>query len=183
MFSRVQCRDHQTFTTTETILFPTMAQIGGPFQLAVPGSLSADRPTGRSQTKCCDGRDLLDTPPSATSAAAAATIACKNSGPECQGSSPAAPRQMCCGGDGRAACICCFFPLTGRVCSKRSLCTPRQSERLLRYTVEEHLTSPEINRKRHSRTLCGATIMAATGYRLTSFATGCLLVAELKTCL
>ena len=43
MFGLARCRDHQTFTTTKTSRkFPTMPKIDGPFQPAVPGSLSAN---------------------------------------------------------------------------------------------------------------------------------------------
>ena len=49
---------------------------------------------------------------------------------------------------------CCFFPLTGCVCSKRSLCTSHQRETTINTSVEGHLTSPVINRKSHCRSLC-----------------------------
>ena len=54
MLGRVQCRDHEILTTTDTSFnFPTMPKIGGLFQPAVPGSVCET--TDREISKQNDG--------------------------------------------------------------------------------------------------------------------------------
>ena len=130
----------------------------------------ANRLTGRSQTKCCNGRDLFHTPPSAASA-----TACNSSGSECQGSSPAAPRLKCCRGDSWASCACCCLALTGRVCITRSICTPHQRETLLHKLKIPYFTGSQ--QKKGTLVHCAATMCCSTRCRFASFATGYLLAA------